>query len=85
MGYIIASSTIGKCSRAFTLATDQVLDILEALNDKGMTIMTVTHDPRVAVRAKKVIYIRDGEIAGGKELPMGSNRAQVLEGWLKSV
>jgi len=66
-------------------ATDQVLNILAALNDEGMTIMTVTHDPRVALRAKKVIYIRDGEIAGGKELPMGSNRAQVLEGWLKSV
>ncbi|MDZ5726074.1 hypothetical protein ACIZ62_17700 [Acetobacterium carbinolicum] len=67
MGYIIASSTIGKCSRAFTLATDQVLDILEALNDKGMTIMTVTHDPRVAVRAKKSF------ISGLARPPAGKN------------
>ncbi|MDP2844079.1 MAG: ABC transporter ATP-binding protein, partial [Acetobacterium sp.] len=29
-------------------ATDQVLDILEDLNGEGMTIMTVTHDLRVA-------------------------------------
>lgn len=53
MGYIIASNTIGKCSRAFTLATNQVLDILEALNDEGATIMTVTHDPRVGSPSKK--------------------------------
>lgn len=66
-------------------ATDQVLDILEALNGEGMTIMTVTHDPRVALRAKKVIYIRDGEIAGGKELSAGPNREQELEDWLKRV
>ena len=44
-------------------AADQVLAILEDLNRDGMSIMTVTHDPRVAVRARKVIYIRDGQIA----------------------
>jgi len=32
-------------------ATNEVLDILEDLNREGMTIMTVTHDPRVAARA----------------------------------
>jgi len=66
-------------------ATDQVLDILEALNDEGTTIMTVTHDPRVALRAKKVIYIRDGEITGEKEFPVGGDREQALEDWLKRV
>jgi putative ABC transport system ATP-binding protein len=66
-------------------ATDQVLNILAALNDEGMTIMTVTHDPRVALRAKKVIYLRDGEIAGGKEFPAGPNREQELDDWLKRV
>lgn len=66
-------------------ATDQVLNILAALNDEGMTIMTVTHDPRVAIRAKKVIYIRDGEIAGGKEFPAGPNREQALEDWLAAI
>jgi len=66
-------------------ATDQVLDILEALNDEGMTIMTVTHDPRVAVRAPKVIYIRDGEIVGTKKLPEGKDRKRELEQWLKRV
>lgn len=34
-------------------ATDQVLGILEDLNRNGMTIMAVTHDQRVAAKAKK--------------------------------
>ncbi|MBU4541687.1 MAG: ABC transporter ATP-binding protein [Firmicutes bacterium] len=66
-------------------ATDQVLDILEDLNGEGMTIMTVTHDLRVALRAKKVIYLRDGAIAGEKELTAGGNREQALDDWLKGV
>jgi len=66
-------------------ATDQVLDILEDLNGEGMTIMTVTHDLRVALRAKKVIYLRDGEIAGEKDLTAGGNREQALVDWLKGV
>ncbi|MDD3413765.1 MAG: ABC transporter ATP-binding protein [Lachnospiraceae bacterium] len=43
-------------------ATDQVLGILEELNRDGMTIIIVTHDQRVAAKAKKVLYIRDGEV-----------------------
>ncbi|MBP8031337.1 MAG: ABC transporter ATP-binding protein [Acetobacterium sp.] len=66
-------------------ATDQVLNILAALNDEGMTIVTVTHDPRVAVRAKKVIYLRDGEIAGEKELLTGANQEQELADWLAVI
>ncbi len=66
-------------------ATDQVLAILDDLNRDGMTIMIVTHDSRVAAKAGTVIYIRDGEIAGSKELLAGSNREQELNDWLKKV
>ena len=64
-------------------ATEQVLEILEGLNQDGMTIMTVTHDFRVAARAKKVIYILDGEIAASKELGLSDNREEVLAEWLE--
>ena len=64
-------------------ATDQVLTILEALNRDGMTIMTVTHDQRVASRARKVLYIIDGQIAGCKEFSAGADRARELDEWLK--
>jgi putative ABC transport system ATP-binding protein len=64
-------------------ATDQVLSILEYLNNDGMTIMTVTHDPRVAARAKKVLYIRDGQIAGCKEFAEHEIRERELDKWLR--
>ncbi|KAF5045018.1 ABC transporter ATP-binding protein YxdL [anaerobic digester metagenome] len=66
-------------------ATDQVLSILEDLNNDGMTIMTVTHDPRVAARAKKVLYIMDGQIAGCKEFSEDGGRERELDKWLRGV
>lgn len=66
-------------------ATDQVLAILEDLNREGTTIMTVTHDQRVAARAKKVIYIKDGQIAAGKEFTEGADRQRELDDWLRGI
>ena len=66
-------------------ATDQVLAILEDLNRDGMTIMTVTHDQRVAAKARTVIYIIDGEIAASMELSSDSDREKELDLWLKKL
>ncbi|MGV8906614.1 MAG: ABC transporter ATP-binding protein [Acetobacterium sp.] len=66
-----------------SVAADQVFAILEDLNRDGMTIMTVTHDPRVAAKATKVIYIRDGQITGCKEFTVGADRSSELDEWLK--
>jgi len=66
-------------------ATDQVLAILEDLNREGMTIMTVTHDSRVAAKARKILYIIDGQIAACMEFKPGADRASELEEWLKSL
>jgi putative ABC transport system ATP-binding protein len=66
-------------------ATDQVLNILEDLNKDGMTILTVTHDARVAAKAKKVIYIKDGQIASCKEFSQENERDSELNDWLKDL
>lgn len=66
-------------------ATDQVLAVLEDLNRDGMTIMTVTHDSRVAAKARKVIYIRDGQITASKELSVSGDREKELDEWLKAA
>lgn len=66
-------------------ATNQVLDILKDLNKDGMTIMIVTHDPKVAAKAKKVIYIRDGQVADCKEFKTGDDRLSELDDWLKGL
>lgn len=40
----------------------QVLDILCGLNEQGITLITVTHDPNVARRARHVMVLTDGSI-----------------------
>lgn len=45
-----------------------VLDALTEFNNKGQSIVMVTHDIVSARRGNRVIYIKDGEIAGELEL-----------------
>ena len=39
-----------------------VMDILEALNGQGVTIIVVTHDARVAARARRRVHVEDGQV-----------------------
>jgi len=45
-----------------THSGDQILDMLGELNQKGITLAVVTHDPEVARRADRVLEMRDGKI-----------------------
>jgi putative ABC transport system ATP-binding protein len=40
-----------------------VLDILHTLNQNGMTILVITHDPAVAQRAARTVTISDGQLS----------------------
>lgn len=43
---------------------DGILDLLEALNQRqGKTIIMVTHDPHAARRARKILYLLDGQLS----------------------
>ncbi len=42
--------------------SEEVLKIINELNRNGMTTLIVTHDPKVASKADKIIYLKDGEI-----------------------
>jgi len=45
-----------------TQSGEQILNLLEALNHKGLTLAVVTHDPEVARRGSRILEMRDGEI-----------------------
>lgn len=45
-----------------TKTGESVMDLLSKLHKQGKTIIMVTHDEETANNAKRVIYLRDGEI-----------------------
>jgi putative ABC transport system ATP-binding protein len=45
-----------------------VLDTLTEFNRKGQSIVMVTHDINSALRGNRILYIKDGEVAGELEL-----------------
>jgi putative ABC transport system ATP-binding protein len=46
---------------------DEILDVLAGLHADGLTIVLVTHDPKVAARAQRVITLRDGRIVTDRQ------------------
>ncbi len=45
-----------------TKTTDEIMDLLTDLNNQGITVILVTHEPEVATFAKRHIHFRDGKI-----------------------
>ncbi|MGC8879223.1 MAG: ABC transporter ATP-binding protein [Anaerolineae bacterium] len=45
----------------------EILDLIDDLHAKGLTVIMVTHDPRVAQRAQRLIILRDGQIISDEE------------------
>jgi len=39
---------------------EEILTLFEELNQQGITVIVITHDPDVAARAGRVVWIRDG-------------------------
>ena len=46
---------------------EQIMDIFDTLNADGVTIVMITHEQSVAERAKRIGYIRDGILSGGRK------------------
>ena len=43
-------------------STDELLALFSRINEKGQTILMVTHSVKAASRAGRVLFIRDGEV-----------------------
>jgi putative ABC transport system ATP-binding protein len=45
-----------------TATSEEILGLLQSLNDTGITIIMVTHEPDVAACAQRIVRFRDGRI-----------------------
>lgn len=43
---------------------EEIMGIFQKINDKGHTIVMITHEPDIAEHAKRIILIKDGKLVG---------------------
>ena len=58
-GLILADEPTGNLD---SKASADILDLLQELNKNGMTIIMVTHDPKIAAGTHRTIHMKDGKI-----------------------
>jgi putative ABC transport system ATP-binding protein len=58
---ILADEPTGNLDRS---SGHDVVSILEALNERGITLVVVTHDPDLGERSRRLIRMVDGRISG---------------------
>jgi putative ABC transport system ATP-binding protein len=60
---LLADEPTGNLDRA---SGHEVIDILEGLQQQGITLIVVTHDPELGLRAKRQLHMVDGAIVDDK-------------------
>ncbi len=51
-----------------TRSEEEIISILKSLNEKGKTIVMVTHEKEIAAHAKRIIQMRDGQIVSDERV-----------------
>lgn len=57
----------------------EIMEIFQNLNDKGLTIVLVTHEPDIAEFAKRVLVFQDGKIRKDNPVLNRPNATEVLK------
>jgi putative ABC transport system ATP-binding protein len=60
-----------------TQTSTEVMALFQQLNDQGITIVLVTHEPDIAAYAKRIVEVRDGRIR--RDEPVKSRRSAAFD------
>ncbi len=50
-----------------TRSSEEILELMHNLHDRGRTIVMVTHEPDIAHHTERIVYIRDGKLASDRK------------------
>ena len=86
-GLLFADEPTGALNRK---NSEEVLDLLTALNREGQSILMVTHDVKAAVRGNRILYLEDGKILDEMGLPSfdaqeAREREEKVSTWLAAL
>ena len=76
--FILADEPTGNLDTEMSL---EIMGIFQALNERGKTVVMVTHEPDVASYSRRTIVLRDGEIVSDNPIHDRKNAADDLAAW----
>lgn len=62
----------------------EIMSLFQELNDQGITIVMVTHEPDIASFARRKVTVRDGRIVSDGPIPGRQEAKQALAEWRRS-
>ncbi|MCL2264649.1 MAG: ABC transporter ATP-binding protein [Treponema sp.] len=78
--FILADEPTGNLDTGMTL---EIMGLFQQLNDRGKTIIMVTHEPELASYTKRIITLRDGQLVSDKNVTDRKNALEDLAQWKK--
>ncbi|MCL2411265.1 MAG: ABC transporter ATP-binding protein, partial [Treponema sp.] len=78
--FILADEPTGNLDSGMSL---EIMGLFQQLNDKGKTIIMVTHEPELAAYSKRIITMRDGRLVSDVQVQDRRNALEDLDKWKK--
>jgi putative ABC transport system ATP-binding protein len=73
---LLADEPTGNLDRRTSI---EIMGIFQQLNERGITIIMVTHEPDIAAYAQRNVVIRDGVVLSDKGVPQRLDAAREIE------
>jgi putative ABC transport system ATP-binding protein len=76
--FILADEPTGNLDTGMTL---EIMGLFQQLNDRGKTVIMVTHEPELAAYTKRIITLRDGSLVSDVQVNNRRNALEDLAKW----